>query len=58
MDDESGESMKPVGDVTLIALGESELESLVHGWWKEAGNWFQSEEKHTKRNDLLLVEMT
>jgi len=38
MDDESGESMKPVGDVTLIALGESELERLVHGWWKEAGN--------------------
>jgi len=31
MDDESGESMKPAGDVTLIALGESELERLVHG---------------------------
>jgi len=32
MDDESGESMEPVGDVPLVAPGEWELERLVRGW--------------------------
>ena len=31
MDDESGESMEPMGEVPLIQLGEAELEILVHG---------------------------
>jgi len=29
MDDESGESMEPMGEVPLVGLGESELERLV-----------------------------
>ena len=31
MDDESGESMKPMEEVSLEGLGESELERLVRG---------------------------
>jgi len=31
MDDESGESMEPVGKVPLKGLDESELERLVRG---------------------------
>jgi len=31
MDDESGESMKPVEEVPLKELGESELKRLVRG---------------------------
>ena len=31
MDDESGESVKPMEEVPLEGLGESELERLVHG---------------------------
>ena len=31
MDDESGESMEPMDEVPLKELGESELETLVHG---------------------------
>ena len=31
MDDESGESMKPIQGVSLEGLGESELERLVCG---------------------------
>jgi len=30
MDDESGESMEPMGKVPLVGLGKSELERLVH----------------------------
>jgi len=30
-DDESGESMEPMGEVPLKELGESELERLVRG---------------------------
>jgi len=30
--DESGESMKPMKEVQLIGLGESQLEWLVHCW--------------------------
>ena len=40
MDDESGESMELMEEVPLKGLGESELESLVRGWWREAGSWF------------------
>ena len=48
MDDEIGESMGvgPMEEVTLIRLGESEMERLVRGWRREAGSWF----------DLLFVE--
>ena len=31
MDDESGESTEPMGEVPLIQLGEAELERLVRG---------------------------
>jgi len=31
MDDESGESMKPMEEVPLEGLGESELERLLRG---------------------------
>jgi len=31
MDDESGESMEPKGEVSLVGLGESELERLARG---------------------------
>jgi len=31
LDDESGESKEPVGELPLIGLGESELEKFVHG---------------------------
>ena len=43
MDDEIGESMGvgPMEEVTLIRLGESEMERLVRGWRREAGSWFQ-----------------
>jgi len=41
MDDKSGESMKLMEEVPLKRLGDAELERLVHGWWREAGSWFQ-----------------
>jgi len=31
MDDESGESMEPMGEVQLVGLGELELERFVRG---------------------------
>jgi len=31
MDDESDESMEPMGEEPLVGLGESELERLVRG---------------------------
>jgi len=31
IDDESGESMEPMGEMPLVGLGESELERLVSG---------------------------
>jgi len=41
MDDECGESMEPMGEVPPLGLGESELERLVQGWWREAESWIQ-----------------
>jgi len=41
VNDESGESMEQVEEVPLKELGESELERLVRGWWREAESWFQ-----------------
>ena len=38
MDDESDESMESMEEVPRIRLGESELERLVRGWRREAGN--------------------
>jgi len=38
MDDESGESMKPMEQVPLIQLGEAELERLVRGAWLTEGS--------------------
>jgi len=32
MDDESDESMEPMGEVPLVGQGKSELERLVCGW--------------------------
>jgi len=34
MDDESGESMEPMGEVPLVGLGESELGRLVPACWR------------------------
>ena len=31
MDDESGDSTEPMGEVSLVGLGESELERFVRG---------------------------
>ena len=31
MDDESGESMEPMEEMSLVELGEAELERLVRG---------------------------
>ena len=45
MDDESSESMEPMEEVPLKELGESELERLDRGWWREAGSWFQRQEE-------------
>ena len=45
MDDESGESTEPTGEVPVEGLGESELERLVRGWRREAGSWFQRREE-------------
>ena len=36
MDDESGQVIEQMEE----GLGDSELERLVHGWWREARNWF------------------
>ena len=41
MDDESGESMELMEEVSLEELGEAELERLVRGWRRGAGSWFQ-----------------
>ena len=38
MDDESGESMELMEEVSLEELGESELERLVRDWRREAGS--------------------
>jgi len=35
MDDESGESMEPMGKVPLVGLGEAELDRLVRGSQRE-----------------------
>ena len=35
------ESTEPMEELPLKELGESELESLVRGWRREAGSWFQ-----------------
>jgi len=41
MEDDSGESMEPIEEVPVKRLGKSELERLVRGRRKEAGNWFE-----------------
>ena len=43
--DESGESMEPMEEVPLIRSGESKMERLVRGWWREVGSWFQRREE-------------
>jgi len=55
MDDESGESMEPKGEVSLVGLGESELD-IARGWRREAESWFQKRGKAYWKNDLLFVE--
>jgi len=39
-DDESGESIEPIGEMPLLGLGDSEFEILVRGWRREDGSWF------------------
>ena len=52
MDDESSESMKPMEEVPLRELGESDLERLVWGWRREAGSWLhrRGEGKNRRTN--------
>jgi len=38
MDNESGESMEPIGEVPIVGLDESKLERLVRGSRREAGS--------------------
>jgi len=59
MDDESGESTEPMEEVSLTRLrvGESELERLVRGWRREAGNWFQRQgQEHWKERSVIRRE--
>ena len=57
MDDESGESMEPMEQVPLIQLGEAELERLVRGWRRGAGNWFQRRrEAYWKEQSVIRKE--
>ena len=50
MDDESGQAIEQMEE----GLGESELERLVHGWWREARNWFQRRgEAHWKEQYVI-----
>ena len=39
IDDESGESLELMEEVPLTGLDESELQSLVCGWCREAESW-------------------
>jgi len=57
MDDESGEWMELMEEMSLKELGEAELERLVRGCWGEPGVDSRDEGKHTRRNDLLFVKM-
>ena len=41
MDDERGESIELMEEVSLKELGDAELERLVRGWRREAGSWFR-----------------
>ena len=57
MDDESGELMEPMEEVPLIQLGEAELERLVRGWRRGAGNWFQRRgEAYWKEQSVIRKE--
>jgi len=59
MDDESGESIKPMEEVPLIGLqGESKLERLVRvdGEKPEVDSRAEGKQRPTRRNDLLFAE--
>jgi len=59
MDDESGESIKPMEEVPLIGLqGESKLERLVRvdGEKPEVDSRAEGKQRLTRRNDLLFAE--
>ena len=57
MDDESGESMELMEEVPLEELGEAELERLVRGWRRGAGNWFQRRwEAYWKKRSVIRKE--
>ena len=55
MDDESGESMELMEEMPLKELGEAELERLVRGWQRGAGNVTEKKEhhKHTQGHSTL-----
>ena len=55
MDDESGESMELMEEMSLKELGDAELERLVVDG-RKPGVDSRDEGKHTGRNDLLFVE--
>jgi len=56
MDDESGESMELMEQVSLKELGDAELECVVDGRKPEVDS--RDEGKHAGRNDLLFAEKT
>jgi len=56
VEDESGKSMEPVGEVPVVGLGDSEWERLVRGRRREAGSWFQRRGEAYWKNDVLFVE--
>ena len=55
--DENGEPMELMEEVPLKRLGESELERLVHGWWREGKSWFQRRgEAYRKEQSVICRE--
>jgi len=56
-DDENGKPMELMEEVPLKRLGESELERLVHGWWREGKSWFQRRgEAYRKEQSVIYRE--
>jgi len=57
MDDERGESMELMEEVSLKERRNAELERLVCGWRREAGSWFQRRgEAYWKERSVIRKE--
>ena len=57
MDDESGESMELMEEMTLKELGEAELERLVRGWRRGPGVDSRDEAEHTGRIERSVIQV-